>query len=118
MQRVHIDYENGSVRKVFSDIDLMKKEIGNDRARATKKRLDQLRAALNFNIYLMTGLGKPHPLYENLKDYYGIFITGKMRLIVRPDAESFDSDALKKCDTVIIKGVTDYHGRKNEWLIP
>ncbi len=96
----------------------MKKEIGDDRARATKKRLDQLKAALNFSSYLTTGLGKPHPLYENLKGYYGVTITGNMRLIVKPDAESLEPEALKECKTVVIKGVMDYHGRKNEWLIP
>jgi proteic killer suppression protein/toxin YoeB len=115
---VLIEYESESVREIFNDFDLMKKEIGNDRARATKKRLDQLKAALNFNIYLTTGLGKPHPLYENLKGYYGVTITGNVRLIVKPDAESLEPEALKECKTVVIKGVMDYHGRKNEWLIP
>ncbi|MBT9147449.1 MAG: hypothetical protein DDT32_01204 [Syntrophomonadaceae bacterium] len=113
-----IEYESESVRDIFNNFDLMKKEIGNDRARATKKRLDQLKAALNFSIYLTTGLGKPHPLYENLKGYYGVTITGNMRLIVKPDAESLEPEALKECKTVVIKGVMDYHGRKNEWLIP
>ncbi len=113
-----IEYENESVRKFFNDFDLMKKKIGNNRARATKKRLNQLKAAINFSIYLATGLGKPHPLYENLKGYYGINITGNVRLIVKPDVESLEPEILKECDTVIIKGVMDYHGRKNEWLIP
>lgn len=112
-----IEYESESVRKIFNDFDLMKIEIGMDRARATKKRLDQLKAALNFGIYLTTGLGKPHPLHENLTGYYGISITGNLRLIVKPDAESSKPEALKECKTVVIKGVMDYHGRKNEWLI-
>jgi len=115
---VLIKYESESVRDIFNDFDLMKKEIGMDRARATKKRLDQLRAALNFSIYLTTGLGKPHPLYENLKGYYGVTITGNVRLIMKPDAESLEPEALKECKTVVIKGVMDYHGRKNDWLIP
>ncbi len=113
-----IEYDTESVRDVFSDFDLMKKKIGKDSARATKKRLDQLKAAMNFSIYLTTGLGKPHPLYENLKGYYGVDITGNVKLIVKPDAESLKPEALKECDTVIIKGMMDYHGRKNEWLIP
>ncbi len=112
-----IRYENESVQEIFNDFALMKRKIGNDRTRAIKKRLDQLKAATNFNIYLTTGLGKPHPLYENLKGYYGVTITGNMRLIVKPDAESLESEALKECDTVVIKGVMNYHGRKNEWLI-
>ncbi|MEW6622137.1 MAG: hypothetical protein AB1420_03230 [Bacillota bacterium] len=113
-----VEYESESVRIIFNDFEMMKKEIGKDRARATKKRIDQLKASDNFSIYLTTGLGKPHPLYENLKGYYGITITGNIRLIVKPDVESLDPEALKACDTVIIKGVMDYHGRKNEWIIP
>lgn len=113
-----IEYESESVRKIFNDYELMKKEIGNDRARATKKRIDQLKASVNFSIFLTTGLGKPHPLYENLKGYYGVMITGNVRLIVRPNAKSMEPEVLKQCDTVIIKGVMDYHGSKNEWLIP
>lgn len=112
-----IEFESESVRKIFNDFELMKKEIGNEKTRATKKRLNQLEAAGNFSIYLTTGLGKPHPLSENLKGYYGISITGNVRLIVRPDVESLDPEALKECDTLIIKGMVDYHGRKNEWLI-
>lgn len=113
-----IEYEDEAVEKVFTDFILMRRKVGNDITKATKKRLDQIKASINFNIYLSTGLGKPHPLYENLKGYYGISITGNLRLIVKPDAKSLDPEDLKECDTVIIKGVMDYHGRKNEWLIP
>ena len=113
-----VEYESESVRIIFNDFEMIKKEIGKDRARATKKRIDQLKASDNFSIYLTTGLGKPHPLYENLKGYYGITITGNIRLIVKPDVESLDPEALKECDTVIVKGVMDYHGKKNEWIIP
>ncbi len=113
-----LEYESESVRKIFHDLDFMKKEVGHEITRGIKKRLDQLKAANNFSIYLTTRLGKPHPLRENLKGYYGITITGNVRLIVRPDTQSLDPEALKECDTVIIKGVMDYHGRKNQWLIP
>lgn len=111
-------YENRSVEEYFSDFDSMKKKIGKDLTRNTKKRYDQLKAAANFGIYLSAGLGKPHPLVSNLKGYYGINISGNIRLIVKPDVESLDPASLKKCDSVIIKGVMDYHGQKREWLIP
>ncbi len=113
-----IEYESESVRKIFNDYELMKKKIGNDRTRAIKKRIDQLKASVNFGIYLTTGLGKPHPLYKNLKGYYGVSITGNVRLIIKPNEESTEPEVLKQCDMVIIKGVMDYHGNKNKWLIP
>ena len=99
-----LGYENPSVERCFRDFDLMRRKIGNDLARGAKKRYDQLRAAANFSIYLSTGLGKPHPLYGNLKGYYGISISGNIRLVVKPDAESLDPDSLKKCDSILIKG--------------
>lgn len=77
-----------------------------------------MKASKTFSIYLTTGLGKPHPLYENLKGYYGVTVTGNVRLVIRPDEEVTEPEVLQKCDRVIIKGVMDYHGRKNEWIIP
>ena len=111
-------YENPSVERYFNDFNLMKREIGKDLTRTTKKRHDQLKAAANFSIYLSTGLGKPHPLYGNLKGCYGISISSNVRLVVKPDVESLDPASLKKCDSVIIEGVMDYHGQKHQWLIP
>ncbi len=111
-------YENAEVEEYFSDFKLMKKKMGNIIARSIKKRYDNLKAAANFSIYLSTGLGKPHPLFGNLKGYYGISISGNIRLVVRPETDSLDSASLKECDTIIIKGVVDYHGQKHEWLIP
>jgi plasmid maintenance system killer protein len=118
MRGVKLRYENPLVKRCFNYFALMRKEIGNDLARGTKKRHDQLRAAANFGIYPSTGLGKPHPLYGNLKGYYGISISGNFRLVVKPDTESLDPGSLKKCDSVLIEGVMDYHGQKHEWLIP
>lgn len=113
-----LNYENPSVGKYFNDFNLMNRKIGKDLIRTTKKRHNQLKAAANFSIYLSTGLGQPHPLYGNLKGCYGISVSSNVRLVVKPDAESLDPASLKKCDSVVIKGVMDYHGRKHEWLIP
>ena len=106
------------VERYFSDFDLMRKKIGKDLAVTVKKRYDQLRAANNFSVYLMTGLGKPHLLVGNLKGCYGISVSGNIRLVVKPDVESLDAASLKECDSVIIKGVMDYHGQTQKWLIP
>lgn len=92
---LNLKYEKSSVEKYFENFDLMSKEKGKDLTRAVKKRYDQLKAAANFSIYLKTGLGKPHPLYENLKGCYGISVNGNIRLIVRPDVEGLDPDSLK-----------------------
>ena len=118
MLGVELKCENQAVAKYFSDFKLMKRQIGEDLARNTKKRCDQLKAASDFSIYLSTGLGKPHALGGDLKGCYGISISPSIRLIVKPIVESIDPTSLRKCDAVIIRGVVDYHGQKYEWLIP
>ena len=76
-------------------------------------------AQFNFNQYLVElRFGKPHLLEDNLKGCFGISITGNYRLIVEPKSNKLDNISLKKCKTIIVKGVVDYHGGKNEWIIP
>lgn len=112
-----IDYENASMRALFTDFSLLQKKLGLEISRSVKKRIDHLKASPNFLVFLTTGLGKPHPLSGNLRWHYGISITGNVRLVVRPDSRSLDLGELKQCETVIIKGVMDYHGKKT-WYIP
>ncbi len=114
---MQIEYERDSVGKYFKDFSLMIKKYGIERTRLIKNRIDQLKAATTFSKYLEIGLGKPHQLMENLKGYYGVSITGNIRLILRPDSESLEPNMLNECDTVIIRGVLDYHGKKDEWII-
>ena len=89
---------------------LLTAKIGLSMAKTVKQRYNQIEACENFKEYMNTGLGIPHPLSNKLKDYYAIRITGNYRLIVRPESLSSDK--------IIIKGVLDYHGDKNEWIIP
>ena len=114
---MQIEYERDSVEKYFKNFNLMIKKCGHERTRSIKRRFDQLKAATTFSKYLETGLGRPHQLLENLKGCYAVSVTGNIRLIIRPDSESIDLKLLNECDTVIIKGVLDYHGTKNEWII-
>lgn len=75
-------------------------------------------ASPNFQLFISLGLGKPHRLYGDLNKCYGISITGNYRLIVKPVCNEIDINSLKCCDTVIVKGVVDYHGEKYNWIIP
>lgn len=115
---MELKFENRVVAKYFNDFHLIKRKIGLQSARQIKKRYDQLGAAPNFSIYLNTGFGKPHSLSGDLKGCYGISIDGNVRLVVRPGTKDLDPASLKTCDSVIIKGVVNYHGRKKEWLFP
>lgn len=115
---MNIEYETKRVEKYFDDLSEMNKKIGNDLTRMVKKRYDSLKASKSFYIYLSTRLGNPHKLSHGLEGCYGISVSGNYRLVVKPIVESLEPEALKACDTIEIKGVEDYHGGKQEWIIP
>lgn len=115
---MQIEADNKKLNKLLSDIDVLKKTIGIDMTKSLKKRIDQLRAAVNFKEYLDIGLGDPHPLVGNLDNLFGIKINKNYRLIVEPLSDILDDDSLRKCKKVNLKGVADYHDGKCEWLIP
>ncbi len=113
-----VQCESDKVMRYFDDFSLMKKKVGLNLTKIIKKRLDQLKAARTFSVFLSTGLGKPHRLRENLDGYYGVNLSANVRLVIKPEAKSLDPSELVQCDTVIMKGVEDYHGKKQEWIIP
>ena len=120
-----INYENNSVEKLFTDLcdvtnskNLLLEKIGKDKTIAAKKRKNQIEAAPNFKSYLNLHVGNPHALHGDLEGFYAIKITADTRMIIQPCADDLSAEALSKCDTVIIKGILNYHGGKNEWLIP
>ena len=87
-------------------------------ARKLKQRYNELEASDNFFEYQNLPFGKPHKLVGNLKNHYSITLDKKLRLIIEPITESLDPESLKKCKKIDIKGVVEYHGNKNEWVIP
>ena len=97
---------------------LLQKKIGLELCVLIKKRYNQLSACISFQEIIVNGFGKAEALSGNLKGYYSLRLNANYRLIVRPKSEDLSTDSLGKCDTVIVRGVVDYHGRKNNWIIP
>lgn len=81
---MQIKVDNKKVEKKLCDIEKLKKIIGINMTRLLKRRIEQLRAADNFKEYLDIGLGNPHPLVENLDNFFCIKINRNYRLIVEP----------------------------------
>ena len=115
---VEIKFDDNKVESFFENYNLMAKKKGLEFTKIVKKRVEQIKAAETFGDYLLTGLGKPHPLTQNKKGLYGIHLTGNKRLLVELEVENFEIETIKKCKKVIIKGVEDYHGTKNTTYIP
>ena len=98
----------------------MTKEVGAELAKALKKRLNQIVAFEYFGGLQSSALGKMESLLGDMHGDYSIRVTANYRLIVSPKSMDRSAEALKKCDTLTIKGVVDYHGKasKYNWLIP
>lgn len=115
---MEIKYENGRVQKIFSDYSIVTKRVGFEITKTLKKRIEQIRAAVNFQNWLITKLGNPHPLTEGSGyRYYGVSVTPNVRLILRPDTCDHSPESFSKCTAVVVKGVCDYHGDKTNWFI-
>lgn len=122
---MQITYENDWIRELFTDLsdvanskNLLQKKIGKDKTVSVKKRKNQIEAAANFKAYLDFHIGNPHSLTGDLKGLYGVDINAHTRLILCPCSKDLSAESLIKCDSIIIKGIVEYHGDKNEWLIP
>lgn len=116
---LQLEYQDEKVRKVLCDTKMIQKKVGLELGKKIKQRLNQLEAADNFNQYVTKiGFGKPHPLEGNLDKYYAISISANYRIVVEPLKTELDMESLKNCKLLNVKGVLDYHGGKNEWIIP
>lgn len=49
-----------------------------------------------------------------------VFLSANYRIIIKPVSDDLSAESLKVCDTLIIEGVIDYHGKgsKHSWIIP
>lgn len=122
---MELEYVNEKIQDYFSDLcdianskNLLQKKIGSMLAKTAKKRISQIKAATSFQKYLNFHIGNPHSLKGDLSSYYGVDLDKHTRLIIQPIPPDSTAEALKICEKAMIIGIVDYHGDKNEWLIP
>ena len=124
---LNVEYEDIEVKELFDDLNdvrnsknLMKKEIGAELTKAVKKRYNQIVAFTSFSALQQSGIGKMESLEGDRKGAYSLRVSANYRLIVRPKTKDLSVDSLKNCDTLIIEGVIDYHGKRKKfsWIIP
>lgn len=124
---MYIEFENDDVKELFDDLNdvrhsqnLMKREIGAELTKAVKKRYNQMQAFSSFLSLLQSGIGKMEPLVGDLEGSYSLHLSANYRLILKPKVKDHSTDSLKLCDTLIIEGVMDYHGKGNKYnrIIP
>jgi len=123
---LNVEYEDLKVQELFEDLNdtknsknKMKMEIGFEMTKAIKKKYNQIIAFSLFSNLVESKIGKIELLSGDKEGYYSLHISANYRIIIAPKAQGRSAEELKKCDTIIIKGVIDYHGKgKNNWIIP
>lgn len=115
-----IEYANNHIEKVITDAKQLVKRVGPLMAKTIIKRWNQLKAFSNVGELMRSGIDNPHPLIMNLYGCIGWSITGNYRFIL--DVGLGKNEKYIECEVnlkekIIIKGVADYHGGKNEWII-
>ena len=113
-----ITFANNKVEKTMTDAKALVRKIGPQLAKATIRRMNELDSFRNLVELFSGGLDNPHWLEANLYGCISWSISGNFRLILdtgmKPNETKLDYSLSEK---IIIKGVVDYHGGKNEWLI-
>ncbi|MCD8294806.1 MAG: type II toxin-antitoxin system RelE/ParE family toxin [Clostridia bacterium] len=95
------------------------KNKGSALAESVRRHCKTIMDFKDFWTLLQSHHGHIESLQGELKGCYSIRLSPNHRLIVKPKSRSLSAENLKKCDTVIIIGVVDYHGRgsKINWFI-
>jgi len=102
-------------RELFSNLELMKKKLKIEHIKMIVKRVNELKAFNNFQELLNSSIGKPERLTNS--EYYSLRIDKNYRLIIKPVIKVYSAEEFLMCESIEIKGVVDYHGGKNNWII-
>ena len=78
-----------------------------------------LKNVLDFNLMHIEKV-EMESLEGDRKGSYSLTVSANYRLIIKPKAKDQSTESLKRCDTFVIEGMIDYHGKgtKYNWIIP
>jgi proteic killer suppression protein len=115
---VKISYQNKRAEKLITNPKYAIKELGKDIATKVNLRIDQIKAADSLEVLIVGRIGRCHPLHYDFEGMFGLDLNNQVRLIIKPDVEQDckDYEEIIKCRSIIIIGVVNYHGQKNEWI--
>ena len=119
---MNIIYNNNKVEKVLSsgfNSNTINQYLGPQYIKPLKMIYNSFNQSPNFYVLMMMKIRKMEHLTnsKNPKEY-SMHLTANYRLIFEPKIDDLSPVSLKKCQTVIVKGVVDYHGSNRTWIIP
>lgn len=111
-------YRNKKIEKLLTVPQYAIKCLGKYIAEKVYLRKDQIESADTLEIMITGRIGRCHPLHYDFEGMFGLSLKDQVRLIIQPDVKQDHMvyEKLIKCKSVIIIGVVDYHGQKNEWI--
>lgn len=111
---MEIRYANDRVEKYFSDWGEIKRKLPMDWVRTIKKHIDRLKAAETFGDFMSLGVGHLEALKGKDLGKYSVRVNGNIRMILEPVRIG---ERIEISVEIIVKGVVDYHGGKDNWFI-
>lgn len=108
------------IKNISNSKRLLIKDIGDELAKAFKRRLNQMESFDSFAEFYDGHIDNTEALKGNLKGYYSMTLNANYRIIIKPNIEECSIESLKHIKEFKIIGVIDYHGEsnaKNKWLI-
>lgn len=92
----------------------MKKKLPADWVRAIKKHIDRLVAADTFGEFASLGLGHLEALKGKNSGKYSVRVNGNVRMVLEP---IHIDERIELSVEIVVEGVVDYHGGKDNWFI-
>ena len=109
--------ESERLEELFSNFKIISKEHGMPFAKILYRRIAELQAYEKVQDLFNANLGSPHFLKGDLKAYISISLIKNLRIILDTSKISDDINEILESRKIFIKGVVDYHGSKNKWII-
>ncbi len=110
---MEVIFSNETCAAYFTDANLMKRKLDAKIIKAIYKRFFELQAFESSSDLIVSGLDHPHYLTGNYKGLLARSVDKKYRLIL--SFSNIEKGETKQVAT--IKGVVDYHGAKDKWII-
>jgi proteic killer suppression protein len=106
---MQIEFEPPKLKEIAESSKNLKKKYGDKQALEIQKRLNELKAAPHLKDIQKLPQAGLHPLKNNLKGYFAVYLKHPYRLLFRPNGP-YDRSKLETIQEIIVTSLYhDYH---------
>ncbi|MCI2068518.1 MAG: hypothetical protein LKJ88_02965 [Bacilli bacterium] len=116
---MEVIYANANVEECCKNIKISFRRLGAQIANKLNKRISQLMSFDNLYDVMNSGFDNPHILTGDIKGYIAWDINENYRLILDPlvNMDQSFKEETKNIRKIEVKGVVDYHGGTQNWIL-